>query len=66
MEKAEEDAKAQLTRSLDHELSIRELKQDGDKKFNIRSLNITKKYGIALAALGFLNYIYPDMITSGE
>lgn len=60
--KIEKDAIKQLTKSLKHELSIRGLKQDGKVKFKIISLQIKKKYGIALAALGFLNFIYPDVI----
>ena len=60
--KAKEAATRQLTKSLNHELSIRGLKQTGEMKFNVVSLHINKKYGIALAALGFLNYIYPDPI----
>lgn len=59
-ETAKKDAIAQLTRSLNHELSIRGLKQTGEMKFDITSLNIEKNYGIALAAIGFINFIYPD------
>ena len=59
-EQAEADAKAQLTASLKHELSIRGLTQDGDMKFSIISLQIEKNYGLALSALGFVNFIIPD------
>jgi arginine decarboxylase len=59
-QKAEEDAKAQLLKSLHHELSIRKLEQVGEVKFNITSLYIKKKYGVALAQLGFLGFIYTD------
>lgn len=58
-QQAYEDAKAQLTRSLQHELTIRGLKQVGEMAFNITSLYITKKYGMCLSALGFVNFIYP-------
>ncbi len=58
-ETAHNDAKIQLEKSLNHELSIRGLKQYGEMKFNIISLFIEKKYGLALAALGFVNFIYP-------
>lgn len=58
-EQAYADAKKQLTASLNHELSIRGLKQQGDMVFNITSLQITQNYGIALAALGFVNFEYP-------
>lgn len=54
------DAKKQLTASLNHELSIRGLSQDGGMKFDVTSLHITKKYGIALSALGFVGFIYPE------
>ncbi|NOZ22919.1 MAG: hypothetical protein GXP25_17720 [Planctomycetes bacterium] len=57
---ADAAAKAQLTKSLNHELTIRGLKQTDDMKFNITSLTIRKNYGIALAALGFVNFIYLD------
>ncbi len=54
------DAKAQLTKSLKHELSIRGLSQVGEMTFDITSLAITKKYGMALSALGFVGFIYPN------
>jgi pyruvoyl-dependent arginine decarboxylase len=65
-EKAKEDATAQLTKSLEHELDIRGLKQVGDMQFDIKSLYIKKNYGIALAALGFVNFIYPDPLPVTE
>ncbi|MFH1079930.1 MAG: pyruvoyl-dependent arginine decarboxylase [Pseudomonadota bacterium] len=61
-ETAKQDAMKQLTASLKHELSIRGLRQKGEMKFNITSLYIQKNYGMALAALGFVNFIYPDSI----
>jgi arginine decarboxylase len=45
----------QLTASLNHELSIRGLKQKGDMKFDVASLSITKNYGIAVDALVVLD-----------
>jgi arginine decarboxylase len=53
---------AQLTKSLQHELDIRglQMKPGTTMTFNTTSLYIEKKYGIALAALGFVNYIFPD------
>lgn len=56
------DARQMLTKSLKHELTIRGLTQTGEMKFEIASIHVEKKYGIALAALGFLNFIYPDPI----
>ena len=61
-EQAEKDAIEQLSKSLEHELDIRGLKQKGDMKFNVTSLYIEKKYGIALAALGFVNFIYTNPV----
>ena len=60
METAKKDAITQLTRSLDHALTIRGLKQKGEMKFNVTSVYIEKKYGVALAALGFVDFIYTD------
>ncbi|MEF2144342.1 MAG: pyruvoyl-dependent arginine decarboxylase [Desulfovibrionaceae bacterium] len=59
-EKAYAEAKAQLTKSLNHELSIRGLKQRGEMVFTITSIQIEKNYGMALSALGFIGFIYPD------
>lgn len=61
-EVAKNDGIKQLTKSLNHELEIRNLKQTGEMKFNITSLYIIKNYGMALAQIGFLNYLYPDKI----
>lgn len=57
---AHAEAKAQLMKSLNHELSIRNLTAAKGMKFDITSLQITKKYGMALSALGFVGFIYPD------
>jgi arginine decarboxylase len=57
---AEADARRQLTASLNHELSIRGLVRDGEMRFDITSLTIERKYGMALSALGFVGFIYPD------
>jgi len=65
-ETARKAAIAQLTKSLDHELSIRDLTQDGEKKFAVTSLYIQKNYGMALAAIGFLNYLYPQPVPTVE
>ena len=65
-EQAEEAAVKQLTKSLNHELKIRGLTQTGEMKFSVACLNIEKKYGIALAALGFLNHVYPDPVPTGK
>ena len=59
-ETAKKDAIAQLTGSLDHALTIRGLKRKGEMKFNVTSVYIEKKYGVALAALGFVDFIYTD------
>lgn len=59
-EQARKDAQAQLTKSLRHELEIRGMKQKDEMQFNIISLNITNKYGMALAQIGFLEFIFRD------
>ena len=59
-ERARQDAIDQLTKSLQHELAIRGLRQEGEMEFAVTSLFIRKNYGMALAALGFVNFIYPD------
>jgi arginine decarboxylase len=59
-EAAKKEAVRQLTASLNHELSIRGLKQKGEMVFDTTCLNIRKNYGMALAALGFVNFIFPD------
>lgn len=56
------DAIKQLTASLAHKLLIRGLRQKGEMKFNIASIYIQKNYGVALSALGFVNFIYPPPI----
>ena len=45
METAKKDAITQLTRSLDHALAIRGLKQKGEMKFNVTSVYIEKNMG---------------------
>lgn len=60
--KAKADAEKQITRSLDHELKIRGLVQEGKKKFYTSFLQINKNYGMSLAALGFVDFVYPDRI----
>ena len=59
-ETAADDAKNQLKASLQHELAIRGLEQKGEMTFDVASLYIKKRYGMALAALGFTGFIYPD------
>ena len=58
---AKQDGITQLTKSLNHELSIRGLKQKGEMKFEVASLYIQKNYGRALAALGFIEFIFPEL-----
>jgi pyruvoyl-dependent arginine decarboxylase (PvlArgDC) len=60
------NAKKELTLSLQNVLKIRNLKQKGNIKYNIKPLNITKKYGITLAAIAFINYKYPDPIPTSK
>ena len=58
-ETARKDAVRQLTASLQHEPNIRGLRQKGEMMFDVISLYIKKRYGMALAALGFTDFIYP-------
>ena len=53
------DAIKQLSKSLKHELLIRGLTQKGDMTFEVNYIKIKKNYGMVIAALGFLNFIYP-------
>ena len=57
---AEKHAKAHIDKSLDHELKIRNLTRSGERKYNIAVTYITQHYGMALAALCFLNFEYPE------
>jgi len=57
----EDDATKQLTRSLNHELAIRGFKQTRQMKFTVACLPIHKKYGMAIAALGFVKFIFPKV-----
>jgi arginine decarboxylase len=57
---AEQQATAQLERSLNHELHIRGFYQVGNKKYEVACLPIRKKYGMAISAIGFTKFIYPE------
>jgi pyruvoyl-dependent arginine decarboxylase len=59
---ARQDAVEQLTKSLVHEVTLRGLVQVGEMRFDITSLYIDKAYGLALAALGFVSFVYPDPV----
>ena len=60
--KARKEAEAQIAKSLNHELKIRNLTLDKTKPmdFEVAYLKITKNYGMAIAVLCFLDFIYPD------
>lgn len=55
---AELDAKKNLTESLNHELSIRNMHAYGGYQFYVNYLNPTQKYGYCMTVLGFLNFAY--------
>ena len=59
-------AETQLTASLEHELAIRGLTQDGEMTFAVTTTYVEKNYGMALAALGFIGYIYPEPAGGGK
>ena len=64
-EQAEADAVKQLTRSLEHELSIRGLTQDGEMTFNVTSLQITKKIRDISSGAWFCQFHIPRCVGSG-
>lgn len=51
-----------LTKSLNHELSIRGLHQHSEFQFFHNYVNITQAFGYSLTALGFLNFDYADPV----
>ena len=57
------EAKLWLTKSLNHELSIRGLEQDGEKELYHNFLNIPpdNPFGYCLTAIGFLNFDYAPL-----
>ena len=57
------EAKLWLTKSLNHELSIRGLEQDGDKELYHNFINITpdNPFAYCLTAIGFLNFNYAQI-----
>ena len=60
---ASAEAKMWLTKSLDHELSIRGLEQDGDQEIFHNFLNIPadNPYAYCLTCIGFLNFGYAPL-----
>ncbi len=61
---AQQDAINNLTESLDHELDIRGLTKWGNYQFYWNYLNLEKKYGYCLTAIGFLNFDYAPPVPS--
>lgn len=61
---AKADAEMWLTKSLNHELSIRGLVQDGKKELFHNFVNIPadNPYGYCLTCMGFLNFGYADPV----
>ena len=57
------EAKLWLTKSLNHELSIRGLEQDGEKELYHNFINITpdNPFAYCLTAIGFLNFKYAEI-----
>ncbi len=51
-----------LTKSLNHELSIRGVEQHSDFQFYHNFVNITQSFGYSLTALGFLNFEYAPAV----
>ena len=58
------EAKMWLTKSLNHELSMRGLEQDGEKEFFHNFINIPfdNPFAYCLTAIGFLNFGYAPLV----
>lgn len=59
---AKAHAEMWLSKSLQHELSIRSVEQHSEFQFFYNYINIKKKYGFCLTALGFLNFEYAEPV----
>ncbi|NPD70195.1 pyruvoyl-dependent arginine decarboxylase (plasmid) [Lichenicola cladoniae] len=60
---AEAHAHMWLTKSLNHELSLRGIEKHSEFKFWHNFLNLTQPYGYCLTAMGFLNFDYAEAVT---
>jgi arginine decarboxylase len=56
------EAELWLTKSMNHELKIRGLRQLQEYDIYVNWLNIEKRFGYCLTAMGFLNFMYSDPI----
>ena len=57
---AKSHAEMWLTKSLNHELEIRNVDKHSEFQFFHNYLNITQNFGYCLTALGFLNFEYAN------
>ncbi|BAE81058.1 hypothetical protein CF0286 [Chlamydia felis Fe/C-56] len=60
---AESHAKMWLKKSLQHELDLRSIVKHSEFQYFHNYINIKKKYGFSLTALGFLNFENADPVT---
>jgi len=58
------EARLWLTKSLDHELSIRGLRKRGEYDVYVNWMNLEQRFGYCLTALGFLNFSWLDPVPS--
>ena len=58
----QKDAIEQLTKSLNHELALRNLLADGNFEFHYNFINVEKKHSFCLTCLGFLNFTYTQPV----
>ncbi|WP_201457086.1 pyruvoyl-dependent arginine decarboxylase [Chlamydia sp. 17-3921] len=59
----EAHAKMWLKKSLQHELNLRSVAKHSDFQYFYNYINIKKKFGFCLTALGFLNFENADAVT---
>ena len=60
---AQAHAEMWLTKSLNHELMLRNVDKHSEFQFYHNYLNITQNFGYCLTALGFLNFEYANPVT---
>ncbi len=60
---AKAHAEMWLTKSLNHELMLRNVDKHSEFQFYHNYLNITQNFGYCLTALGFLNFEYANPVT---
>ena len=59
---AQSHAEMWLTKSMNHELELRDVKKHSEFQFFHNYVNITKNFAYSLTALGFLNFEYAPVV----